>query len=254
MAMSAISRSCFYCRAYSSPGTRLDKDDSQTMSFNKWRDYFLFLPSFELGDLLRSWRHATFLDIGENPLVPEDFTRKEMQTGIWWRLLVAGAVAGGVSRTCTAPLDRIKVFLQVRGGEYSSIGICLRHMLKEGGVVSLWRGNGVNVLKIAPETAVKFATYEQLKPLIRGDSERELQIYERFLAGSIAGGIAQSSIYPLEVLKTRLALRKTGQYKSTWDAACKIYRTEGLRSFYKGYLPNLLGIIPYAGIELAIYE
>lgn len=35
---------------------------------------------------------------------------------------------------------------------------------------------------------------------------------------------------------------------------CKIYRNEGVRSFYKGYIPNLLGIIPYAGIDLAIYE
>ncbi|CAL1278405.1 unnamed protein product [Larinioides sclopetarius] len=232
----------------------MDKDDSRTINFYKRRSYMFHLPSFELGKLLSSSQHATFLDIGENTVVPEDFTKKEMQTGMWWRHLVAGAISGGVSRTCTAPLDRIKVFLQVRGGEYSSIGICLRHMLKEGGIASLWRGNGVNVLKIAPETAIKFAAYEQLKPLIRGGSERELQIYERFLAGSIAGSIAQSSIYPLEVLKTRLALRKTGQYKSTWDAACKIYRTEGLRSFYKGYLPNLLGIIPYAGIELSSYE
>lgn len=29
---------------------------------------------------------------------------------------------------------------------------------------------------------------------------------------------------------------------------------EGIRSFYRGYLPNLLGIIPYAGIDLAVYE
>lgn len=35
---------------------------------------------------------------------------------------------------------------------------------------------------------------------------------------------------------------------------CKIYKNEGVRSFYKGYIPNLLGIIPYAGIDLAIYE
>lgn len=62
------------------------------------------------------------------------------------------------------------------------------------------------------------------------------------------------SIFYFQVLKTRLALRKTGQYKSIWDATCKIYKNEGVRSFYKGYIPNLLGIIPYAGIDLAIYE
>ena len=57
-----------------------------------------------------------------------------------------------------------------------------------------------------------------------------------------------------QVLKTRLALRKTGQYSGISDCARKIYSGEGCRSFYRGYLPNLIGIIPYAGIDLCIYE
>jgi len=54
-----------------------------------------------------------YLDVGEDMAVPDDFTAQEMSSGMWWRHLVAGGIAGAVSRTSTAPLDRIKVFLQV---------------------------------------------------------------------------------------------------------------------------------------------
>lgn len=105
-------------------------------------------------------------------------------------------------------------------------------MLKEGGVNGLWRGNFMNVLKIAPESAIKFAAYEKMKRLIKGEG-KALEIQERFVAGAMAGSFSQSAIYPMEVLKTRLALRKTGQYKGIVDAAEKIYRKEGIRSFYR---------------------
>lgn len=76
---------------------------------------------------------------------------------------------------------------------------CFWYMLKEGGILSMWRGNGINVLKIGPETALKFMAYEQVKRAIKGNDTRELGIDERFIAGSMAGGISQSAIYPLEV-------------------------------------------------------
>lgn len=57
-----------------------------------------------------------------------------------------------------------------------------------------------------------------------------------------------------KVLKTRLTLRKTGQYSGMFDCAKKVLHKEGLMAFYKGYIPNLVGIIPYAGIDLAVYE
>lgn len=53
------------------------------------------------------------IDIGEDSQVPEDFTLQELNEGVWWRHLVAGGIAGWMSRTCTAPLDRLKVYLQV---------------------------------------------------------------------------------------------------------------------------------------------
>lgn len=47
---------------------------------------------------------------------------------------------------------------------------------------------------------------------------------------------------------------KTGQYSGMFDCAKKILKREGAKAFYKGYIPNILGIIPYAGIDLAVYE
>ncbi|XP_015586027.1 calcium-binding mitochondrial carrier protein SCaMC-2 isoform X3 [Cephus cinctus] len=233
---------------------RMDQDGSLNISFNEWRDFLLYAPSTNIHEIILYWRHSTYMDIGEDMGVPDDFTNSEMVSGMWWRHLVSGGIAGAVSRTCTAPLDRIKVYLQVHGTRHCNISSCFKYMLREGGSISLWRGNGINVLKIGPETALKFMAYEQVKRAIKGTDSRELSIYERFVAGSIAGGISQSVIYPLEVLKTRLALRKTGEYSGVLDAAKKIYSQGGIKSFYRGYVPNLIGILPYAGIDLAVYE
>jgi len=96
--------------------------------------------------------------------------------------------------------------------------------------------------------------YDEMKKHIKGSDNRDLEVYERLMAGSFAGALSQTAIYPLEVMKTRLALRKTGEFKSIFDCAKTIYKADGLKTFYRGYWPNLFGIIPYAGIDLAVYE
>uniref|UniRef100_A0A8C2R644 EF-hand domain-containing protein n=1 Tax=Capra hircus TaxID=9925 RepID=A0A8C2R644_CAPHI len=197
----------------------IDADGTMTVDWNEWRDYFLFNPVTDIEEIIRFWKHSTGIDIGDSLTIPDEFTEDEKKSGQWWRQLLAGGVAGAVSRTSTAPLDRLKVMMQVHGSKSAKMNIYggFRQMVKEGGIRSLWRGNGTNVIKIAPETAVKFWAYEQ-------------------------------------VLKTRLAVGKTGQYSGMFDCAKKILKYEGMGAFYKGYVPNLLGIIPYAGIDLAVYE
>ncbi|MBN3319433.1 SCM2B protein, partial [Atractosteus spatula] len=233
----------------------MDKNGTMTIDWNEWRDYHLLHPADNIPEIILYWKHSTIFDVGESLMVPDEFTAEERNTGMWWRHLVAGGGAGAVSRTCTAPLDRLKVLMQVHGSRANNMCIVggFTQMIREGGMRSLWRGNGINVIKIAPESAIKFMAYEQIKRLM-GSSQNSLGILERLVAGSLAGAIAQSSIYPMEVLKTRLALRKTGQYSGMVDCAKHIFKKEGLAAFYKGYVPNMLGIIPYAGIDLAVYE
>uniref|UniRef100_A0A8C5N3B8 Calcium-binding mitochondrial carrier protein SCaMC-2 n=1 Tax=Leptobrachium leishanense TaxID=445787 RepID=A0A8C5N3B8_9ANUR len=234
---------------------RMDKNGTMTIDWNEWRDYHLLHPAENIPEIILYWKHSTIFDVGENLIVPDEFTVEEIQTGMWWRHLVAGGGAGAVSRTCTAPLDRLKVLMQVHASRSNNMSILggFTNMLREGGIRSLWRGNGINVIKIAPESAIKFMAYEQIKRVI-GSNQETLGIRERLVAGSLAGVIAQSSIYPMEVLKTRMALRKTGQYQGVMDCGKKMLMKEGVSAFYKGYVPNMLGIIPYAGIDLAVYE
>uniref|UniRef100_A0A668TM84 EF-hand domain-containing protein n=1 Tax=Oreochromis aureus TaxID=47969 RepID=A0A668TM84_OREAU len=91
----------------------MDRDGTMTIDWNEWRDHFLFNPLHNMEEIVHHWKHSHMFDIGEHLTVPDEFSERERQSGLVWRQLVAGAMAGAVSRTGTAPLDRLKVFLQV---------------------------------------------------------------------------------------------------------------------------------------------
>ncbi|XP_023365639.1 calcium-binding mitochondrial carrier protein SCaMC-1-like [Otolemur garnettii] len=233
----------------------IDTDGTMTIDWDEWKYYFLLHPATDITEIIRFWKRSTMIDIGESISIPDEFTEHEKQSGRWWKRLVSAGIASAVARTCTAPFDRLKVMMQVHSSQTTRMRLIsgFEQMIKEGGIFSLWRGNGVNIFKIAPETALKVGAYEQYKKWLSFDGSQP-GISERFISGSLAGVTAQTCIYPMEVLKTRLAVGKTGEYSGITDCGKKLLRREGVRTFFKGYIPNLLGIIPYAGLDFAVYE
>nr|CDS29952.1 calcium binding mitochondrial carrier protein [Hymenolepis microstoma] len=240
---------------------RIDRNNNDCIEYEEWRKFLLFLPISNIVCVTQFWRHGAVLDLSVDPVVAiPQFMKHEHSVKRDLLQFIAGGTAGVVSRTCTAPIDRLKLMRQVYGYKHKESGFieAYRYMLKEGGTLSLWRGNLINSIKIAPETAAKYTTYERYKRLLMDFDEDgffdQHPVITKFVAGSLAGITAQTIVYPMEVLKTRMCLRKTGQYKSLWDCAGQIYKELGFPGFFRGYGVNLVGVIPYAGIELATYE
>ena len=130
-----------------------------------------------------------------------------------------------VSRTATAPLDRLKVYLIAQTGSKRTavkaakegapvqavkrIGQPLidatKELWKAGGIRSLFAGNGLNVIKVMPESAIKFGAYEASKRAfakIEGhDDPKHLHPASQFLAGGLGGVVSQCVVYPVDTLK-----------------------------------------------------
>ncbi|XP_024973346.1 calcium-binding mitochondrial carrier protein SCaMC-1-like [Cynara cardunculus var. scolymus] len=231
---------------------RVDKDNNGIITFEEWRDFLLLYPhEATIENIYQYWERVSLVDIGEQAVIPAGISKHVHAS----KYLIAGGVAGAASRTATAPLDRLKVLLQVQTSN-ASIGPAIKSIWKEGGILSFFRGNGLNVVKVAPESAIKFYTYEMFKDFIGGGDKDDIGTSGRLLAGGMAGAVAQTAIYPMDLVKTRLQTHVCdgGKVPSLGKLSKDIWVHEGPRAFYKGIIPSLLGIIPYAGIDLAVYE
>ncbi|TRM67766.1 mitochondrial carrier domain-containing protein [Schizophyllum amplum] len=191
------------------------------------------------------------------------------------RFLLAGGIAGAVSRTCTAPFDRLKIFLITRPPDLGGVKVAgvptpgyhaLRTIFRaasriyvEGGVLGFWTGNGLSVAKIFPESAIKFFTYESAKRFFATyvdhvDDSRNISGTSRFLSGGLGGISAQLSIYPIETLKTQM-MSNTGDSRRTLkQAVTNLWTLGGYRAFYRGLTIGLIGVFPYSAIDMSTFE
>ena len=175
-------------------------------------------------------------------------------------VLIAGAVAGIASRTATAPLDRLKTLMQVgppmgvrRPMALDGVRNGLREILRAGGPASFWQGNGANCIKVMPESAIRFWTYDAVKVRVCRDP-RCPSLQERLFAGAAAGFASCLAIYPMEVTKTRMAVAKQGQFDSIAACVRATVKHEGPSALYKGLAASLVGIVPFSAVDLALYS
>ncbi|XP_030525415.1 mitochondrial carrier protein CoAc1-like [Rhodamnia argentea] len=184
------------------------------------------------------------------------------------RELIAGGAAGAFAKTAVAPLERIKILLQIRTEGFRSIGVyeSFKKILRHEGVQGLYKGNGASVIRVVPYAALQYMTYEQYRGWIL-DNCPSLGTgpFIDLLAGSASGGTAVLCTYPLDLARTKLAYQVMDSYSSENPHSHprhprlrhifrNVYREGGVRAFYRGIGPTLVGILPYAGLKYYIYE
>lgn len=176
------------------------------------------------------------------------------------RSFAAGGGAGIIARTASAPLDRIKLLFQVQAvassgtsaTAYTGVGQAFYKIYSEEGILSFWKGNGVNVIRVAPYAAAQLSSNDYYKTLL-ADEHGKLGVPQRLLAGAMAGMTGTALTHPLDTVRLRLALPNHG-YKGMVHCFSTVYRMEGVGALYKGLGPTLAGIAPYAAINFASYD
>uniref|UniRef100_A0A2N9IBN1 Uncharacterized protein n=1 Tax=Fagus sylvatica TaxID=28930 RepID=A0A2N9IBN1_FAGSY len=175
----------------------------------------------------------------------------------------AGAIAGGISRTVTSPLDVIKIRFQDKWG---------RGDLNLG--YPLWENWAV-----------------PLSHKALGEDHIQLSPYLSYVSGALAGCAATVGSYPFDLLRTILAsqgepkdLDRAGlSLGGNWDTVvfhCLLevvdwdittgsllpflsylvhaklgsIMARGFRGLYAGLSPTLVEIIPYAGLQFGTYD
>jgi solute carrier family 25 (adenine nucleotide translocator) protein 4/5/6/31 len=186
---------------------------------------------------------------------------------------LVGGISAAVSKTAVAPIERVKLLLQVqdalskKGGstegltKYTGIGDCFARVQKEQGTAAFWRGNLANVLRYFPTQALNFAFKDVYKKIFCPYSPKKEPV--KFFIGNCASGGAAGAtsltvVYPLDFARTRLAADVGSggnrEFNGLIDCLGKTFKSDGMMGLYRGFGISVIGIIAYRASYFGCFD
>ncbi|KAG9768975.1 Mitochondrial FAD carrier protein FLX1 [Exophiala dermatitidis] len=179
---------------------------------------------------------------------------------------IAGLSAGLISTIIVHPLDIIKTRLQVDTSAHpllNSSRSVLRDILRNEGptrISALYRGLTPNLVGNSAGWGLYFLWYREAQDVIRKvrgyQPGQQLSSVEYLTASALSGGLSAILTNPIWVVKTRMlstSATQTGAYPSMIAGLRSIYRTEGVRGFFHGMTPSLVGV-SHGALYFVAYE
>ncbi|XP_034980437.2 mitochondrial folate transporter/carrier [Zootoca vivipara] len=179
--------------------------------------------------------------------------------------LVAGLSGGVISTLVLHPLDLVKIRFAVSDGlelrpKYNGVLHCLTTVWKHEGLRGLYQGVTPNMWGAGASWGLYFFFYNAIKAYKTEDKIESLGPTEHLVSAAEAGAVTLCITNPIWVTKTRLVLQYEAgvdsskrQYKGMLDALIKIYKYEGVRGLYKGFVPGLFGT-SHGALQFMAYE
>lgn len=182
---------------------------------------------------------------------------------------IAGGVAAAISKTAVAPIERVKLLLQVQhtskqiaeAQRYKGMVDCFVRIPREQGFLSFWRGNLANVIRYFPTQALNFAFKDKYKQIFLGGIDKK-QFWRYFLGNLASGGAAGATslcfVYPLDYARTRLAADVgTGgkrEFTGLGNCLAKTFKSDGMLGLYRGFGVSVQGIIIYRASYFGFFD
>lgn len=147
----------------------------------------------------------------------------------------------------------------IMAGNYPNIGAAITGLAQTKGIMGFYGGWWPGLVGKIPSYALTWTFFQQLKKVRNRWSHRPATDVENSVMGCMASAATVCLMIPMDTIKTRL-VSQAGRaasdqaYKGIVDCAVRVFREEGLATFYRGLPPRLVSVVPMIGIQFGVYE
>ena len=223
----------------------------------EWKDLSKELDILQTKLSGKYWKLAPLIDF-KLKLTPQQKNDNFYQ----FKVFIAGGIAGVCSKTVGAPLSRITTLQQTH--EFRSVASSIplsnigwaKKILKEEGISGFFRGNLADVIRSIPYSGICYLVYEKLKSIFLPYDKSTNGRNARLMAGGLSGPLSLILVYPIDVIRTRLAAQTSSdiKYKGILHTFNRIRKEEGMKAFYRGSSVSLFQSFPNLAINFTIFE